>query len=116
MKDMDGEIPADFRLRGGTEKAPMSTTTSLEVAVRYSASHAPMLMHLRTPNFMSRGANVSYLSAFPAEAECLYPPLTYLAVSDICVTTIRVPKSIGNAKESTSVKVTIIEVAPTIGA
>ena len=28
---------------------------------------------------MDRGADLSYLSAFPAEAEFLYPPLTFLA-------------------------------------
>ena len=27
---------------------------------------------------MDRGADISWLSAFPGEAECLYPPLTYL--------------------------------------
>ena len=27
---------------------------------------------------MDRGADLTYLSCFPAEAEYLYPPLTYL--------------------------------------
>ena len=39
-----------------------------------------MLMRLRTSGSLMRGADVSFLSAFPAEAEVLYPPLTQLNV------------------------------------
>ena len=35
-------------------------------------------MCLRTRSSMERGANIAYLSAFPSEDECLFPPLTYL--------------------------------------
>jgi hypothetical protein len=31
-----------------------------------------------TKSFIERGADISYLSAFPGEAEVLFPPLTYL--------------------------------------
>ena len=56
----------------------MSTTTSLRVALAYSASERCVLLRLCTASFMDRGADISYLSAFPDESETLYPPLTYL--------------------------------------
>jgi len=56
----------------------MSTTTKLSVAVSYAQSLAPVLLRVRTRSFMSRGADLSWCSAFPAEAEVVYPPLTYL--------------------------------------
>ena len=37
-----------------------------------------MLLKLETTSFMQRGADLSFLSAFPAEAEILYPPLTFM--------------------------------------
>ena len=70
-----------FRERGGTELAPMSSTQDMQVAIRYSASKDSLLLRLRTLSFMDRGADLSYLSAFPAEKEVLYPPLTYLRPS-----------------------------------
>ena len=33
---------------------------------------------LRAQSFMQRGADLTFLSAFPAEREYLFPPLTYL--------------------------------------
>lgn len=57
----------------------MSTTTSLEVAVQYAAgAQSSLIFKLRTDSFMQRGASIGFLSAFPAEEEVLYPPLTYL--------------------------------------
>ena len=37
-----------------------------------------LLLKLSTPNFMDRGGAIAFLSAFPAEAEYLYPALTFL--------------------------------------
>jgi hypothetical protein len=70
---------ADFMLKGGTELAPMPTTSNLAVAMQYSCSrkHA-VLMRLVTDSFFNRGPDISFLSAFPQEAEFLFPPLTYL--------------------------------------
>ena len=68
----------DFLRRGGTELAPMSTTTSLAVAVQYSLSPSSLLFKISTKSFLQRGAELTFLSAFPAEAEVLLPPLTYL--------------------------------------
>lgn len=55
----------------------MSTTSNLEVALSYSLSASSLLFKVRTESFMQRGANLQYLSAFPGEAEFLYPPLTF---------------------------------------
>jgi len=80
MKDV--AAPDSFMADGGTELAPMSTTSDLSVALRYSASRTitsdHVLLRLITDSFYDRGPNVSFLSAFPSEAEYLFPPLTYL--------------------------------------
>ena len=47
--------------------------------MQYSASPKAVLLRLRTKNFMTRGPDISFLSAFPGEDEYLFPPLTYLA-------------------------------------
>ena len=78
MKDMKVENNFLQAGKGGTELAPMSTTSSLKVAMQYSASENPLLLRLRTKNFMVRGPDISFLSAFPGEQEFLFPPLTYL--------------------------------------
>ena len=76
--------------KGGTELAPMSTTRSLKVAMQYGGSENSLLMRVFTRNFMVRGPNVSFLSAFPAEEEFLFPPLTYLEPTPEGVQTLRV--------------------------
>jgi len=76
--------------RGGTELAPMSTTRSLKVAMQYAASENSLLLRIDTKNFMVRGPAISFLSAFPAEEEYLFPPLTYLEPTPEGVQTLRV--------------------------
>lgn len=49
----------------------MSTTTDLSIAVAYSISSRSLLLKLRTNSFMGRGADLTYLSAFPGESEIL---------------------------------------------
>ena len=71
-------MPDEFLELGGTELAPMSTTTSLDVAMEYCASKNALILRLNTASFMERGADISFLSAFPTEKEVLYPPLTFL--------------------------------------
>ena len=68
----------DVMEQGGTELAPMSTTSNLSVAMQYSASVRAVLLRLITESFYERGPDISFLSAFPGEAEFLFPPLTYL--------------------------------------
>uniref|UniRef100_A0A6U4NU57 Tyrosine-protein kinase ephrin type A/B receptor-like domain-containing protein n=1 Tax=Hemiselmis andersenii TaxID=464988 RepID=A0A6U4NU57_HEMAN len=72
------EVPDKFMRSGGTELAFMSTTTSIGVAVQYSLSSHSLLFKLNARDFMVIGADLRWLSAFPAEEEVLYPPLTYL--------------------------------------
>lgn len=83
------QVPAAFLPGGGAEFGPMSTTHSLAVAMQYAASDASVIFRLRTDNCVMRGADVRFLSAFPHERECLFPPLTYLTpivVNDVPVT------------------------------
>mmetsp|Transcript_10622 Transcript_10622/g.26265 ORF Transcript_10622/g.26265 Transcript_10622/m.26265 type:complete len:95 (+) Transcript_10622:3-287(+) len=63
---------------GGTELAFMSTTSDLHIAVSYALSGGSLLFKIIADNFMQTGADLQWLSAFPSEAEVLYPPLTYL--------------------------------------
>jgi len=71
-------LPAEFLQHGGSEKAPMSTTRDLSVAVQYSASGCAVLLKLVVEGFHQLGADLAFLSAFPGEKEVLYPPLTHL--------------------------------------
>ena len=71
-------IPPEFLAKGGTELAPMSTTRNLKVALQYAASEHAVILRFRTTSFMGRGADIAFLSCFPAESEVLFPPLTYL--------------------------------------
>ena len=72
------DVDASFLRDGGTELAPMSTTTELSVALEYARSDCSLLLKLRTESFMQRGADLDFLSCFPGEHEVLFPPLTYL--------------------------------------
>ena len=63
------------------------------------------MFKFETKDFMSRGADISFLSAFPAEREYLYPPLTYLrptgrletvTVGQITMTVVEVEASFGS--------------------
>ena len=70
-----------FMKEGGTELAPMSTSAELEVALHYSQGPEgtiSTLLWIHTDNFMDRGVDLEWLSAFPHEKEYLYPPLSYL--------------------------------------
>ena len=72
------KVQDDFLRNGGTESAFMSTSSDLSVAVRYCLSENSVLFKIVSQDFMSTGADVQWFSAFPQEAEVLYPPLTYL--------------------------------------
>ena len=77
MRDLD--VAAAFGENGGTELAPMSTTTDLKVAIGYSeGGQTELLLKLSTASAVERGVDIAFLSVFPAEAEVLFPPLTYL--------------------------------------
>jgi len=104
----DRTLSPDFKEKGGTEVAPMSTTTDLKIAVQYAnrgSEGACLILKLHTKGFMVRGADISFLSAFPGERELLYPPLTHLKMTD------KKPVEL----ESHGAKYTVCEVEPTLG-
>ncbi|KAL3926830.1 MAG: hypothetical protein SGPRY_003115 [Prymnesium sp.] len=78
MKNL--KVAEEFMLdqRGGTEVAPMSTTSDLRIAAQYGVSDTSLLFKIKVSNFLQYGAELQWLSAFPGEAEVCYPPLTYL--------------------------------------
>ena len=69
----------EFEKLGGCELAPMSTTSNPSVAVAYGQSEQSLLFKILSKSFMTRGADITFLSAFPGEREYLFPPLTYLS-------------------------------------
>jgi len=75
----DRRVPSELMERGGTEIAPMSTTPDIGTAIRYAVSAVPLLLKLRTSNFVERGVSLAFLSVFPEETEVCFPPLTYLS-------------------------------------
>ena len=76
MRDL--ETAEGFMRRGGAELAPMSTTSDLRLALAYALSGSSLIFKIHSTSFMTRGADISFLSAFPAEQEYLFPPLTFL--------------------------------------
>ena len=78
------QLSSDFidNRTGGTELAPMSATTDMTVAARYGASSGTLLFKIRVDNSLVRGASLQWVSAFPREAEVLFPPLTYVQPTD----------------------------------
>ena len=86
MRDL--KTSSRFLREGGSELAPMSTTSQVSVAVKYAlsdmdgaarrVSDASLLFRVKSRSFMQRGANLSFLSTFPTESEYLYPPMTFV--------------------------------------
>ena len=73
--------------------------------VRYSTSACSVLLKLVTKSFRERGADLCWVSAFPAEVECCFPPLTHL-------------RPIGAPREiqlGQGVLFTVLEVKPSFG-
>ena len=64
--------------QGVSELAPMSTTSDPAVAIAYGQSSNALLFKINATSFMNRGADITFLSAFPAEREFIFPPLTFL--------------------------------------
>ncbi len=58
---------------------PFVQTAKLWVALKYSQEgNSSVLLWLRTQNFMDRGVDLTWISAFPHEREFLFSPLTYM--------------------------------------
>ena len=89
-------------------KPLLPTTTALsnkhETEIRSNILISLVLFKIKTKSFMQRGADLQYLSAFPAEKELLYPPLTFLQPTGWSM-----EHSVGG------VKFTVIEVEPFAG-
>ena len=103
------KVSEEFMQHGGTELAFMSTTTDLRVAVRYALSRHSLLLRIVAPSFMALGADLQWLSAFPGEAEVLFPPLTYLKPTG------RTDRVDAADADGRPVTFTVIEVTPFIG-
>ena len=98
----DVEVLDDFYSGGGTELAPMSTSRDLNVALHYSAkAQVRLIFKIATDSFMSRGASLLFLSAFPDEVEFLYPPLTFLQPTGRC-----------ERRQVGETRLTVLEVSP----
>jgi hypothetical protein len=72
-------VSKDHLSRGGVETSIISTSLSLETAVRYSFSERPVIFKIITRSFMERGAFLEWVSVFPGERECCFPPLTFFS-------------------------------------
>ena len=75
----------DRGFAGGIEKAFMSTSLDPETALQYSSSKESRSGAIFQIEFdiASRGADVQWLSQYPAERELLYPPCTSLTCTDM---------------------------------
>ena len=71
-----------------------------------------MLLRIKAPDFASRGADLRFLSAFPAESEVLYPPLTHLRPDNKYKEIAPVKVKLGDAHNHYTF--TIVDVEPTI--
>jgi hypothetical protein len=101
------KLSDQFSKEGGTELAPMSTTTDVSVAISYAVKKdtlSALLFRFVTRNNLERGADVQWLSMFPGESETLFPPLTFLQ------RTRTEPQEVVH----NGVKVTIVELSTTL--
>ncbi len=103
----DMQVTEEFKKKGGSEAAPMSTSKSQNVACGYAIRNGKrkgaLLMKIVTTNNLQRGADLSFLSMFPGEEETLYPPLTFVQ-----------PTGREQVVEHGDFKLTIIEVTTTL--
>jgi len=80
MKNLAVDVK-EFAEFGGTEMAPMSTTTNEEVARHYAASKAPLVFKYVVGG-LKTGVSIQFLSLYPKEKEYLYAPLTFLSLKN----------------------------------
>ena len=100
MKNL--KMTDDFARVGGTELAPMSTTSELATAVRYGMSRNSLIFRIVTRNNLERGSDISHISVFPTESEVLFAPLTFLQ-----------PTGRSQILKLGGITVTVVEVTPT---
>ena len=73
--------PNEHGVKGGIEPAFLSTTYDRQVAMSYASApgKAGLVFEMKM-GMVDRGAELSWLSQYPHERECLFPPLTGLEV------------------------------------
>jgi hypothetical protein len=101
------KLSDEFSNEGGTELAPMSTTTDISVAISYAVKkemRSALLFRFVTRNNLERGADVQWLSMFPGESEILFPPLTFVQRT----------RTAPQAIECNGVTVSIVELSTTL--
>ena len=93
--------------------ACMSTSSDPGVALGYAApGKVGVLFKITTTTPLQRGADLRWVSAFPAEMEFLYPPLVFLRpTGKTCTIQLQMPSSQPPAPAGT-VDVVVIEVEP----
>lgn len=72
----------EYNGRGGIEYAFLSATTEREVAMEYAAQSPAGVIFEIHQAMVDRGADLSWLSQYPHEAEVTFPALTALEVRD----------------------------------
>jgi len=78
MKNLEVDVK-EFAELGGTEMAPMSTTTNEDVARHYADSKVPLVFKYVVGG-LKTGVSIQFLSLYPKEEEFLYAPLTFLSL------------------------------------
>ena len=107
-------IDSRFREHGGTHFSPMSTTSDLDVAIKYGTCNAgSVIFKIDASTALRHGADLEWLSAFASEKEELFPPLTFLQPSKdaqgrVKVQTVR--------SDITGASVTVVELVPDLSA
>ena len=71
-----------YGVRGGVEAAFMSTTADRSVASSYASGGGAGLLLELEQGMVDRGAELSWLSQYPHEAEVLFAPLTGIELKD----------------------------------
>ena len=103
----DMQVTDEFKKKGGSETAPMSTSKDPLVAcghaIRNGKGKGVLVMKIVTTNNLQRGADLSFLSMFPDERETLFPPLTFVQ-----------PTGKEQVVEVKDFRLTIIEVTTTL--
>ena len=103
----DVQVTSKLLEEGGTELAPLSTSSNPAVAIRFAVqnrkSNSCLLFRIVTDNNLQRGANLKFLSMFPGEDEILYAPLTFLQATG------RI-QEVHHGED----KITVVEVKPTM--
>ena len=104
----------EFKTRGATELGLVSCTSLRSVAEEYAIrpvteEGGPLSVVLKVRADLSPGTDISWLATFPCEAECVYPPCTYLEARSSWDETVMLPSG-----DDLAIKV--VEVVPRVGA